>query len=266
MKRLIEASLILIILFQIVVIIALFLGPDDVPALKPFLPKGVTIIPAPTVKHSTAIPTYTPTPYRHRTPWSEESETRNPAQSPTAIVEPTAITPIFPVVYSGSGSVDASAYYSLPPGKYVFRWTYQGAPGKGGVPANETSYHQYQLDTIQSIYQPLINLYNEFIDDATRDRDALALDEWQGKLNSVLQERDQEIAQENIRFQQLVDAYTDHTTFNLWITDQETGKKTTLGGCTGRGAGSVTLAFDDPSKFFFNISASGGWQVEINQK
>jgi len=60
--------------------------------------------------------------------------------------------------------------------------------------------HQYYLDQIDYIHAPLINLYQSWIDEAARNRDALGMVEAQQKLDNENAQVEAEKTAENKRY------------------------------------------------------------------
>jgi hypothetical protein len=61
--------------------------------------------------------------------------------------------------------------------------------------------HQYNLDSIDYIHAPLINLYQSWIDEAARNRDALGMVDAESKLDNEKAQVKAEKAAENKRYQ-----------------------------------------------------------------
>jgi hypothetical protein len=62
------------------------------------------------------------------------------------------------------------------------------------------STHQYNLSRIDSIYSPLISYYENLLEQALRDRDALAVNQYQRELNSQKNQYNAAVKAENQRY------------------------------------------------------------------
>jgi hypothetical protein len=67
------------------------------------------------------------------------------------------------------------------------------------------SVHQYNLARIDSIYDPLISLYENYLQQAIADRDALGVVQYQRKLDSEKNQKKAAINAENKRYESEVD-------------------------------------------------------------
>jgi len=157
-------------------------GPKNAVVIGPYPTSSVTssakLFSTPTEVLSTA--TLIPT-YAYQPTWT-------PLPSPTSFVVPTLIPPT-----------------SKPPPA-------QGNPAPANPPSSNpvsnclsqldfaTAMHQYYLDQIDYIHAPLINLYQSWIDEAARNRDALGMVEAQQKLDNENAQVEAEKTAENKRY------------------------------------------------------------------
>ena len=149
-------------------------------ALSPtsFVPvsASTTLLPTEVLPTATAISTYAYAP------------TWTPLPSPTSFVLPTLVLPTSkpPQAQSNPAPVNPPAGNSS-----------SNCPAQLEYAA---AMHRYYLDQIEYIHAPLISLYQSWIDQASRDRDALALVQAQRALENERAQVDAEKASENQRY------------------------------------------------------------------
>jgi hypothetical protein len=136
---------------------------------------NVSVLPTQVPLTATAIPTYAYVP------------TWTPLPSPTSFVVATLVRPTSKPQQAQGGNP------ANPP-----------SASSGVNCSSQLSYaadmHQYYLDQIDYIHAPLINLYQSWIDEAARKRDALGMVEAQRKLDNEQAQVDAEKSAENKRY------------------------------------------------------------------
>jgi hypothetical protein len=158
-----------------------------------FAPKDNTVIAAPptSLAASSANDTPLPTqvlPTATSIPTYAYAPTWTPLPSPTSFVVATLIPPT-----SKPQQAQGNAPAGNPP-----------VGSSGSTCSSQLTYaadmHQYYLDRIDYVHAPLISLYQSWIDEAARNRDALGMVEAQRKLDNEKAQVDAEKSAENKRY------------------------------------------------------------------
>jgi hypothetical protein len=219
-------------------------------------------------------PTWTPSP-----PTPSITPTQLvPSNTPTETLNPTATfeyssTPYFtpfPIttstiaaksqLFSGTGSANTPSF-ALPDGKVKITWNYSGI-------ANEDYYiklveynHEVYLGQLESWYKSTKSYYQTLLDEALRERDAIQVLWVQRELNSLKNEYNEKVKQENSRYKAEKKLYT--STFQLMIGTISSGTRKTLISKTGVSSGTITYIAKSASDYYLTIVTYGSWTVQV---
>lgn len=203
-------------------------------------------------------PTWTPTP----SPIPSETPvppTVTPTPEPSPIVSLTPMPAHF--TFYGGGS-ESTSVFLMRTGKYKVSWIYGGATGEQTQIRYIENVHDINVDSLKNwvnIWKPY---YQNMIDEAVANRDAMRILKVQRELENIEQQYDQKLEDEIERYEAELARYL--TRFVVQI-GKNAGSLKLLVAEKGAVEGFTTFTAAEDGTYFFKVEASGSWQIKVDQ-
>jgi hypothetical protein len=160
--------------------------------------------------------------------------------------------------FNGSGSSNTAAF-ALGTGKLRISWSVSHDSGSAAEQQYNQRMHQINVDYIEDTYRIWEKYYQDLINRAVDERDAMALLDAKRQLGYWQNWRAEELSKENADYQSKSSGAS--SGFKLKIARVSGGSKTLVKG--GEQSGSVVYQVSEGNDYFLSIVADGNWNVSI---
>jgi hypothetical protein len=191
---------------------------------------------------------------------------------PTAIVilkdQPATQTPYTlptipfnqPFTLTGAGS-GRSRIFGLPEGIVSIQWEYYGRPGEGADLRFEYNRHVDELEHLRRLFQIDADYYQDLMNSALSQNDAMAYLDAQNGLKRSQAEYDQSVAAENDRYQNSIASI--QSAFRLDISRGAGFEPVSLVNVKGTYSGTATYRAKRDFSYNLEVETFGPWKVVV---